>query len=55
MIAATVLGIFLIPMLYLLVRRNISRKQPSAAGHIEESEAVAVQGSEQGPEGDTAR
>jgi multidrug efflux pump len=59
MIAATVLGIFLIPMLYLLVRRNISRKQPSAAGHIEESEAVAVQGPEQSreqrPEGDTAR
>ena len=55
MIAATVLGIFLIPMLYLLVRRNISRKQPSAAGHIEESEAVAVQGPEQRPKGDIAR
>ncbi len=38
MIAATVLGIFLIPMLYLLVRRNISRKQPQAAGHIEEAD-----------------
>jgi multidrug efflux pump len=37
MIAATVFGIFLIPMLYLLVRRNISRKQPVAAGHIEEA------------------
>ena len=37
MIAATVFGIFLIPMLYLLVRRNISRKQPVAAGHLEES------------------
>ena len=38
MIAATVLGIFLIPMLYLLVRRNISRKQPHAAGHLDEPE-----------------
>ncbi|MGV2497115.1 efflux RND transporter permease subunit [Pelagerythrobacter aerophilus] len=37
MIAATVLGIFLIPMLYLLVRRNISRKQPVAAGHLDEA------------------
>lgn len=35
MIAAALLGIFLIPMLYLLVRRNISRKQPFAAGHID--------------------
>ena len=32
MIAATALGIFLIPMLYLLVRRNISRKEPVATG-----------------------
>ncbi|MEL7719863.1 efflux RND transporter permease subunit [Citromicrobium bathyomarinum] len=38
MIAATVLGIFLIPMLYLLVRRNISRKQPQAAGHLDDPE-----------------
>jgi len=36
MITAAALGIFLIPMLYLLVRRNISRKQPVAAGHLEE-------------------
>ena len=36
MVAATVLGIFLIPMLYLLVRRNISRKQPYAAGHLDD-------------------
>ncbi|WP_156843201.1 efflux RND transporter permease subunit [Novosphingobium aquimarinum] len=35
MIAATVLGIFMIPMLYLLVRRSVSRKQPHAAGHME--------------------
>ena len=38
MIAATVLGIFLIPMLYLLVRRKISRKQPHAAGHLDDPE-----------------
>ncbi|ROT93703.1 multidrug efflux RND transporter permease subunit [Altererythrobacter sp. FM1] len=38
MIAATVLGIFLIPMLYLLVRRKISRKQPAAVGHLDESD-----------------
>ncbi|MEC9067166.1 MAG: efflux RND transporter permease subunit [Pseudomonadota bacterium] len=37
MIAATVLGIFLIPMLYLLIRRNISRKQPVAAGHLDDT------------------
>ena len=60
MIAATVLGIFLIPMLYLLVRRNISRKQPSAAGHIEEEEMRPSAGAEadaerSAPEGDTAR
>ena len=32
MITAAALGIFFIPMLYLLVRRNISRKQPVATG-----------------------
>ncbi|GGD74322.1 efflux RND transporter permease subunit [Croceicoccus mobilis] len=36
MIAATLLGIFVIPMLYLLARRYLSRSQPSAAGHMEE-------------------
>ena len=36
MVAATVLGIFLIPMLYLLVRRNISRRKPHAAGHLDD-------------------
>ena len=35
MIAATAIGIFVIPVLYLLVRRNLSRKQPHAAGHID--------------------
>lgn len=47
MIAATVFGIFFIPMLYLLVRRNISRKQPVAAGHIEESQSPDPQTGEE--------
>jgi multidrug efflux pump len=60
MIAATVLGIFLIPMLYLLVRRNISRKQPSAVGHIEEEAQDPSAGDDadaapSAPEGHTAR
>lgn len=38
MIATTIFGIFLIPMLYLLVRRNVSRKQPVAAGHLDEAD-----------------
>ncbi len=37
MIAATAIGIFVIPMLYLLVRRNLSRKQPVATGHVDHS------------------
>ena len=37
MIATTIFGIFLIPMLYLLVRRNVSRKQPVAAGHLDDT------------------
>ncbi|MBB3033715.1 efflux RND transporter permease subunit [Alteriqipengyuania lutimaris] len=52
MIAATVLGIFLIPMLYLLVRRNVSRKQPSATGHLEEP---ASEPPASGTEGEPAR
>ena len=36
MIAATAIGIFIIPLLYLLTRRYLSRKQPSAAGHLDE-------------------
>ena len=51
-IAATVLGIFLIPMLYLLVRRNISRKQPHAAGHLEEPRSTSPAS---GSEGEAAR
>jgi multidrug efflux pump len=35
MIAATALGIFFIPVLYLAVRRWVTRKQPHAAGHGE--------------------
>lgn len=38
MVATTIFGIFLIPMLYLLVRRNVSRKQPVAAGHLDEAD-----------------
>ncbi|WP_375289022.1 multidrug efflux RND transporter permease subunit [Qipengyuania sp.] len=41
MITATVIGIFVIPILYLLVRRKLSRKQPVATGHIENDEAAA--------------
>ena len=47
-----VLGIFLIPMLYLLVRRNISRKQPHAAGHLEEPRSTSPAS---GSEGEAAR
>ena len=49
MIAAASLGIFLIPMLYLLVRRKISRKQPSAAGHIDETPPEGGAGPSDGP------
>lgn len=48
MIAATVLGIFLIPMLYLLVRRKISRKQPAAVGHLDESDTKPPASSSEG-------
>jgi multidrug efflux pump len=40
MVATTIFGIFLIPMLYLLVRRNVSRKQPVAAGHLDEADPL---------------
>ena len=36
MIAATAIGIFIIPALYLLVRQRLSRKEPVAAGHRDE-------------------
>ena len=39
MIAATAIGIFLIPVLYLSVRRFVSKKQPAAVGHLEEDDA----------------
>ena len=41
MIFATAIGIFVIPMLYLLVRRNLSRKQPQPAGHVEHPDLPA--------------
>jgi multidrug efflux pump len=34
MITATAIGIFVIPVLYLLVRTRLSRKQPAAAGRL---------------------
>lgn len=43
MIAATAIGIFVIPVLYLLVRQYLSRKQPSAAGHLEETEMNSIE------------
>ena len=56
MIAATVLGIFLIPVLYLLVRRNVSRSMPTATGHIDPPAARDEEQAD-GPqtEGETAR
>lgn len=38
MIAATAIGIFMIPMLYLLVRTRIGRQKPSATGSLESSD-----------------
>ncbi len=54
MIATTIFGIFLIPMLYLLVRRNVSRKQPVAAGHLDDTVSgdAGVQTSGSEPEGE---
>jgi multidrug efflux pump len=39
MISATAIGIFIIPLLYMLVRQNLSRKAPMAAGSLEEEQA----------------
>ncbi|MBC7159322.1 MAG: efflux RND transporter permease subunit, partial [Porphyrobacter sp.] len=36
MIAATIIGIFVIPLLYLLVRTRVARHAPKPAGHIDE-------------------
>jgi multidrug efflux pump len=41
MIAATAIGIFVIPVLYLLVRQYLSRQQPSATGHVADQPVVA--------------
>jgi multidrug efflux pump len=35
MIAATAIGIFVIPILYLMVRRYLSRQNPTAVGHLD--------------------
>ena len=57
MVATTIFGIFLIPMLYLLVRRNISRKQPVAAGHLDEADSGGAKpdDAEQNPDGEPVR
>jgi len=51
MITATGIGVFIIPLLYLLVRRHLSRKQPHAAGTME-TDGEEANGSE--PDGDGA-
>ncbi len=38
MIAATAIGVFMIPVLYLLVRTHLSRKAPVAVGHLDDPE-----------------
>lgn len=35
MITATAIGIFVIPLLYLLIRKHLSRKDPTASGQLE--------------------
>jgi len=35
MIAATAIGIFIIPLLYLLVRTRLGGRKPKPAGHLE--------------------
>ena len=35
MLTATAIGIFVVPMLYLLVRQKLSRKAPSATGSLD--------------------
>ncbi len=54
MIAATAIGVFVIPLLYLLTRRYLSRKAPSAAGHLDEPDANDTDAKDMdghGPEG----
>ncbi|MCP9221260.1 multidrug efflux RND transporter permease subunit [Erythrobacter sp. LQ02-29] len=43
MITATAIGIFVIPLLYLLVRRHLSRGQPSAAGTMDSARPEEAQ------------
>lgn len=40
MVTATAIGIFVIPMLYLLVRRHLSRHRPAAVGHLDDNEGA---------------
>lgn len=48
MVAATAIGIFLIPMLYLLVRRKVSRKAPVATGTLEDNANEPAKEDQQG-------
>lgn len=41
MIAATAIGIFVIPLLYLLVRTRIGGRKPTAAGHLDGPDSAA--------------
>jgi len=38
MVTATALGIFVVPLLYLLIRKHLSRKDPLASGHMDSPE-----------------
>jgi len=42
MITATAIGIFVIPLLYLLIRKYLSRKDPSASGQIESADEEEI-------------
>ncbi|EMD82012.1 efflux RND transporter permease subunit [Pacificimonas flava] len=53
MIAATALGIFFIPALYLVVRRHLSRQRPHAAGTLEAKEESAGAAQTEGTSGAT--
>jgi len=53
MIAATAIGIFVIPVLYLLVRKYLSRKQPVAVGEIDDN-STGPHGHRAGPAGEPA-
>lgn len=42
MISATAIGIFVIPLLYLLIRKHLSRKDPLASGHMDTDEEEEI-------------